>query len=480
MALTIPDRDTLKAQILAWLFGREPDLDVSEDAPDGARIAALVELLYGLYKEVEAAQGDIWPVPGMPTASLEKHAEIRLGKSPRLPATGSTGTNALRVTGTLAGAAVVAGDTLVHNDGTRYQLTAGGTPGAGSLDLSIESIDTGADVNKLTGDGLTFESPRANIQAAASLVGNLTGGGPEETDAELLERVLQAFLNPPAGGRFADYWQWARSVEGVDGAYCYGPTSNALTGRRGYGIVDVAITAEGTGAGRIPSGALHDAVNVVLESNRPVTTLDTTAWIPTADPRPCDVKIEAEEGFEFDWTGSDTVSSWSAGSLRLTWTSALPASLMAAVDAGQQPRIFLNGEVLTVTVYDLASHWTTLLAAPVVTPASPNPIDPAGPLSQPVLDAIIEHFDTLGPARGTAYDPSQEWDDTLRPSKITASIIARILSDGTQVGVEGVKDCVVVAPAANYTPVDHAPSGTVDLVVYPATNYPNCIRVRPV
>jgi hypothetical protein len=480
MAVTIPNREDLLAQTLAWLLGQRPELDVSEDGPDGARIKALVELLYGLYHEVEAVQADIWPVPGMPVASLEKHAEIRLGPSARKAAVGSTGTLALRVTGTLAGASVTAGLTLEHNDGTQYQLTTGGVVGLGTLDVSVEAVDTGTATNKLIGDSLTFTSPPANIAAAAVLVVDFTGGDDAETDDELLERVLQAFRNPPAGGRFADYWAWAMDVLGVDGAYCYGPTVNALTGRRGYGIVDVAIVAAGTGAGRIPSGALAVLVADKLDSERPVTTLDTGPLVPTAVPTACDVQLTPDTGYEWDWSGSGVVSAWNAGLLRLTWTAALPATIIAAVAAGEHPRLFVNGEVLTVLTIDTVNFYTFLEAAPVVTPANPNPIYPAGPVSQPALDAIIAYYDQLGPARGIAYDPSQEWDDTVRPSQICASVVRRNYVDGTSSGVAGVKDCIVVTPAAAVTPVDHAPAGTVDLLVYPASNHPNCITVRPV
>ena len=113
-----------------------------------------------------------------------------------------------------------------------------------------------------------------------------------------------------------------------------------------------------------------------------------------------------------------------------------------------------------------------LTPTPSPVPAAPEPIYPGGALSAPIRTKIYEYVDSLGPARGTAADPNQDWDDTLRPAKISASIVRRIYEDGTASGVPGVQDCTVVTPAANVVPTDHV-GGTVDLIVI------DDLRVRP-
>jgi hypothetical protein len=93
---------------------------------------------------------------------------------------------------------------------------------------------------------------------------------------------------------------------------------------------------------------------------------------------------------------------------------------------------------------------------PVVTPVATDPVYPGGPLSATVQQAIRDYMDTLGPARGAGYDPTQYWDDTCRLSRGYDAIA----------DVPGVLDSHIAAPAVNVTPTDHAPLGTVDLLVY--------------
>jgi uncharacterized phage protein gp47/JayE len=472
MAITVPDRATVLAEILAHLKSLEPNLDVSQDTVPGAMVAALVELTYGIHANVKAAWNDIFPDSAMDTTTLERHAERVLGATPRKPATGSSGTDALRVTGTLAGAAVVAGDSLVHTDGTRYQLTEGATVGVGTADVSVEAISTGATTNKLTGDTMDFESPPANIETEATLVGNLSGGFDRETDAELLARVLVRIRNPPGGGRFADWLSWALEVVGISGAYVYGPSSADVEGRRGIGTVDVAIVTAGTGSARIPSTNDQTNVEDKLDEERPAGARDFSVLIPGQDDQDIDVRLDPDPGYEFDWSGSGVVSSYA--SKVITWTAALPASLMATFDAEGSVRIFVAGQLFTVDAYDNAGPYTTdIVETPTTNPASPDPIYPGGPLSAPALAALKTYVDSLGPARGTAADPNQTWDDTLRLSTIYAVLKHYIDGDGNESGVPGIKEVTIVTPASSYTPTDNKPAGTVDLVVYDE------ITVRP-
>lgn len=53
------------------------------------------------------------------------------------------------------------------------------------------------------------------------MVGLMTGGTDEESDAELLARLLEIIRRPPAGGNKYDYKRWALEVSGVSAAYVY-------------------------------------------------------------------------------------------------------------------------------------------------------------------------------------------------------------------------------------------------------------------
>jgi uncharacterized phage protein gp47/JayE len=457
--ITVPTRETLTSTLLAALKASRPNIDTSVGSPEWARINALVELAYGIHWQAREVQYSIWPGPNTPTAELEQHAELALGPNARRGATKAKATDGVQVTGTLAGATVTAGDALAAADGTRFQLTETVVVGVGTANVSLEAITTGEAGNKLTGDELTFESPPANIEADASVVVDLSGGLDQETDAELLERVLYAKRNPPAGGRFSDYWAWAMAVDGVGGAYAYGPSSYALEGRRGLGIVDVAILAAGTtGSARQPSTTLVQDVQDQIDANRPVHSRPGLVLRPTPTSQNIDVTLTPREGFEMDWAdaapGTYTVSSVLAQVI--TWNTTLPTDLTDLIDAGGTARIFVSGQVLTVTAYAEPAHTTTI--SETMDPTPSGNIHAAGPCSAGALAAIKAYMDSLGPAKSdgvdTYHDPNQNWDDSCRPSQIFAALVERNLDDGSYTGVQGVREVVVNTPSSTVTPTD--------------------------
>lgn len=471
MSIDTPTDAELKEEAKAATLAERSDLSVSDDTLLGSLLIAFTDLVRGLYVSIASAENDIFPDSAMDTAMLERHATIALGPSPRKGATKSTGTDALTVTATAAGT-VVSGDTLAHTDGTRFQLTEGNVfSGAGTADLSIESISTGLTANKTAAETLTFESAPANIQEEATLTLNCDGALDKETDPELLARLLFALANPGAGGRFSDYKAWAETVTGVKTAYTYGPSSVAATGRRGIGIVDTAVLTSGSGSNRIPSSVLVESVQDKINDERPDTTLDCLALEPDTDPEDIDIQIDPSAGYEFDYTeAAETVISWTLGSLEIE-LSAANATLQAAIAENGSARIWVGNNVHVVDLYSVgtgpgaAGDEIRLTATPSPVPTVGETIYAGGPLSAPARAAVVAYVDTLGPARGTSADPNQTWDDTLRVNKIAASLVHRTYADGTTSGVAGVKDVTIVTPAANVTPVDHAPSGTVDLII---------------
>jgi len=463
--IAIPSRTELINTLLDIAQALDPSLLPTQDSDLGVRIQILVDALQGIYYEAGNVQNDIFPSTAS-TDGLEMHAATRLGTNPRLVARGSVGIDAIRVYGE-TDAEVVAGDTLTHDDGTRYQLTEGGTipEDPGYIDLDIESISTGSATNKEDGETLSFETPPAGIETEAILQNTLAGGCDEETDAELLARVLHAIQTPPAGGRFSDYWAWAMEVGGVDSAYVYGPSSVAPDGRRGLGTVDVAILAEGTASARIPSTSLQTLVRDNIDAKRPCPA-DAGVLIPVKNEQEIDITIEVHHAYDWDWRGSQTnqselVDTWTAGTLTLKWQGTRPTDLAV------NDRIFLNGQILTVK--SLASATETVLdVAPDIEPQHDDPIYPAGPCSAAILQGLKDYIDSLGPARGLGADPDQVWDDELRLSKIFDVVM----------DIEGVKDCVIDTPAANIVPTDDAPDGTVELIVYGET-YAKHITIKP-
>lgn len=453
--ISLLTRDEMLEQLQALLTSLAPDLITTRDTDAGVMLELMADAAVGFQADMVATEEDIFPQTAV-TAALEKHAEVRLGPSPRKPAVGTDEiAAALTVTGTPA-SVVVAGDSLVHLDGTRYEIAVGATvPAGGSVDVALKSIDTGIACNKDAGQQLTFESPPVGIASTATLALAMTGALDAESDAELLARLLDAIRNPFAGGRFSDYRQWAVAVPKVLTAYCYGPSSVAPEGRSGSGVgsVDLVALGYGTAAERVVDADVEGAVYDYVIERRPV---GATFHIltPTAVTQAFEIEITPEPGYEFDWTGSATVSNWEpsyTGGPRITWSG---GGVPAAVVAGT--RLCVYGQYCVVVSFD-ATH--TIIDRVLVGDAAVigKNIYPGGPLTEPVLAAVVAYCDALGPARGLAYDPFQTgWEDSVKPSKIYKALLT----------VDGVQDADLVTPSSNVVPDDHAPSGTPDLLVY--------------
>jgi uncharacterized phage protein gp47/JayE len=458
MAITVPDREQLITDLLAYLHALLPEITPTRDSDIGVRMQMLADGLLGLHVNVAAVQEDLFPATASREA-LELHAETRLGEGARLGATKATGLAALKVLGT-PGSTIAAGATGAHTSGARYALLTGGTiPAVGDpeIECDVESITLGTAANRAVGDKITLENPPAGITAQAEVVSpGIAGAIDEESDADLLVRVLHAIQNPPAGGRFSDYWTWAREVSGVAEAYVYGPSSAAPTGRRGLGIVDVVVTARGTGAARAPSATLVAAAKESVLAQCPACTRDVAVLAPTITNVAWLINVLPHVGYGWDstWTTGEVVS-WDAATRTLTWAAPVPAALLAG------HRIMCWGEVHVVE--SVAGSTTVLKTAFVEGPPGSAAIYPAGPLSQPVQQAIRDYMDTMGPARGTAADPEQTWDDQLLAARAYAVVM----------GVPGVKNVTFTSPTFPVVPTDPGYPDAPALLVY------NYVIVRP-
>lgn len=432
-------------RLRAALTALNSDIVASEDSEIGLRMRMLVEVLMAHDAKLKQIEHDLFPSDKTSTEALEKHGEARIGPSPRKGASIASGTNALRVYGT-DGTEVEEGLTLSATNGVQYQITSTGDIGdvvTGYLDVDIESIDTGTAANRNTGETLTFDSPPAGITATADVIADIDGAIDAETDAQLLARILDLYANPPGGGRFSDYRQWANAVDGVSSAYAYGPHSSDTDGRRGLGYVDVAIVGHGTGSARIPAAAIQTAVEEAIEDKRPATVRDVNVLIPVASSQNIDIKLTPKTGYEFDWSdgGSPfTVSgAHSSGAKTITLNAA-----HTSTDIADGDRILINGVLYIID--DLPTSTTVLLTTGLVTALSGGEtVYPGGPLTEAAQEAIKDYMDTLGPAKGTAGDPEHnDWDDVLRVNKLIDACF-----------IDGVKDITVVTPSANVTPTDN-------------------------
>ncbi|EAA4373537.1 phage tail protein [Salmonella enterica subsp. enterica] len=262
MAFITKDLATIRDDLLRDLKNLLPDADISEDSDFYARASSVASVAEGLYQHQSWIVRQIFP----DTADSEYlllHARTR-GLSKRAA---TTAEGIALITGavgsTLSAGSTIQGDdvscttlediTLTANTGTvKVRASLSGTAGNISAPVAAELVSAPAGINS-----------RVTIQT-------LTGGTDEETDASLLERLLDIIRRPPAGGNRYDYRRWALECNGVTGAYVY-PL------RRGLGTVDIAITS----AGSLPSESVRKATQAHIDDVRPVTAKDSLVLAPT-------------------------------------------------------------------------------------------------------------------------------------------------------------------------------------------------------
>ncbi|EBY7514885.1 baseplate J/gp47 family protein [Salmonella enterica subsp. enterica serovar Richmond] len=288
MAFITKDLATIRDDLLRDLKNLLPDADISEDSDFYARASSVASVAEGLYQHQSWIVRQIFP----DTADSEYlllHARTR-GLSKRAA---TTAEGIALITGavgsTLSAGSTIQGDdvscttlediTLTANTGTvKVRASLSGTSGNISAPVAAELVSAPAGINS-----------RVTIQT-------LTGGTDEETDASLLERLLDIIRRPPAGGNRYDYRRWALECNGVTGAYVY-PL------RRGLGTVDIAITS----AGSLPSESVRKATQAHIDDVRPVTAKDSLVLAPTQKTVDFDI-IVTPDGILPDTAKQDVIA----------------------------------------------------------------------------------------------------------------------------------------------------------------------------
>ncbi len=358
----------------------------------------------------------------------------------RRQASGATGTLALRVTGTV-GAAVPVNTALEHEDGTQYKVTTVGAVigGSGYVDVSVAATSTGLATNKRIDDVLSFPVPPTNVDAEATLVVDLENGLDIESIEEYRVRFLAHLADPPEGGAWHDYIEWAKKIPGVKDAYVW-------SHRRGLGTIDLVVLGYGSGADRIVTTEVNDAVDAYIETVRPGNVKDWKRLTPTAETQDIEATIEIDgDRFKWDWDDAGVgyaISAHNEGAQTITVPTA-PAAVKAGVRItvlGEEALVTnRTGNVLTLAFGDDYDgnpvSWFTFVV-------STQDIRASGDLVRPARDAIQKLFNTLGPARSGFSRTS--WTAELKRAKLFAAIT----------DVDGIDDCTLTSPASSVDPVD--------------------------
>lgn len=202
------------------------------------------------------------------------------------PATFATGT--VTATG-INGSVIPAGAFLVHAEGQRYVVVAGGaTIMAGTATLSLDAVLAGEAGNQDAADILTFESPIAGVDATVTIdVDGLHDGNDEGTIEQTRSRLIDRLREPPAGGRDADYIAWSKLVGGVTRVWVF-PNENGL------GTVVVRFVRDDD-VSIFPSPGEVADVQASIALYRPVTA-EPTAAAPVALPINFTIHIVPDTG----------------------------------------------------------------------------------------------------------------------------------------------------------------------------------------
>lgn len=267
MPFLVPAFAQIRGNLLRDIKNYRPDADVAPDSDFYVRATSVASTVEGLYQHQSWMVRQIFP----DTADREylyMHAAVRgLSLKHAVPARGF-----LRIKGQ-AGTLVPEGLQARRSDGVMYRVIADANmPEAGTGLFAAQAIAAGEAGNAADNTPVTIQVAPSGLDAAATLQ-SMRGGVAQETDTELLARLLELIRRPPAGGNRHDYRRWAMEVEGVSGAFVY-PL------RRGLGTVDVAIVS-GDG---LPSQDTIDRVRAYIDEVRPVTARGCLVVAPTLRP----------------------------------------------------------------------------------------------------------------------------------------------------------------------------------------------------
>ena len=214
----------------------------------------------------------------------------------------SSATDGLTCSATGGGPGVLANawqnQQLTDSAGRTYVCTeAHGAIGAGSsVDLDVESVDTGPGTNLETGVTLTWVAAPAGSDSTAVTAKNLRGGTDLETNSAGQARITQRMRNPPASGNVASFVDVIEAVlPGSLKAYVWPQRQNQPYG---YGMTDYCAlyTGESGSARHIGSSDdVYDDISDALDAAMPALTYRNSRQL-TMSGTDVDVEVTVELG----------------------------------------------------------------------------------------------------------------------------------------------------------------------------------------
>lgn len=298
MATTYLTPSAIGDQYLLHLKGLKPEVNIAQTDSDWwVRSRVVGGVLSGVYADQLRISTDAFPQSARHDA-LANHLDLYFGSGfiAAQPAIGL-----VQLTGA-TGSVISPGQQLSYPaNGNVYAAT--GTTNFGGLTtviVPVQSIATGQSQNLLQGTVLTLVSPPVGVNGSAVIVnGDISDGRDDETDPEAAQRVLTQIRTPIAGGKTADYEQFAIDADPAVTA------ANVIRFPFGFGTVGIVITSGTTdidaalNAGDpivvTPSPALVAKVQTYINQQNPVTDC-ATVFAPTEVPIDVTVNVRYSSG----------------------------------------------------------------------------------------------------------------------------------------------------------------------------------------
>lgn len=196
---------------------------------------------------------------GFAQTTYGQYLDYRAGEHGLARKEATKATGQVTITGS-SGTVVPAGSLLATGAGVQFETLAEVTIGeTGSITTDVRAVEAGTRGNVPAATITVIPVSIAGVTAVTNM-SSTTGGTDQETDAALLERLLEKVRTPATSGNIAHYLQWAKSVSGVGDAKVF-PIWN------GNGTVKVVIIDNN----KQPTGAeIITNVAAYIEEVRPI------------------------------------------------------------------------------------------------------------------------------------------------------------------------------------------------------------------
>lgn len=323
--------------------------------------------------------------------------------------------------------------------------------GGGTVGVTLAAVTKGAAGNLPAGTKLTWQSPPVGLSPTLVLTTPLTKGAAQESDLDLVLRLLRRMQLPPKGGTANDYATWCLTATDTDGSSLGINAAYIFPRRNGDGSIDVVATVPGYGANRDPGATVLAKLLAALKA-RKIATDTVRVFGPrfvTGEAILITIyrAVPASAAYRYHWddTGGSLTTFADCSTTSMVVTGAtLPGSLKTAVNAGAKPMLqalvptyspvpLVPRVVAYVENSPVGKCTLTLDAPPLATITAASLIYAGGAAVVPVATNVAAFVNSLGPSIQSGFqDPLTTWESKLTIGRVAQTLIDARDADGSQ------------------------------------------------